>query len=257
MQHDKLNQVTTFCGEPCCTFADALAHIDQRDARIAELEAQAGDGTSSNKYCAELYDEVWQAALKAQQPSVGGAYSRDPLACSGCAAGCFRCRSSAGVADERAAFDEWFNDFSLSVRMNGGQMNDAQMFAAWQARAHFNPNPTGSGVRLPERKPDINRSFGGSDAEWYGNAAHNACLDEVARLNPCRAQSVTDERVAFEREAGRIWQDWGIGRDLNRGPDNNSWNGSGYYTAQTHLAFELWVAARAAPSAQQKESGDE
>lgn len=62
------------------------AEIAKRDARISELEAQAGNGTSSNKYRAELYDEVWQtardmgygnvtgalqelAALKARQPS--------------------------------------------------------------------------------------------------------------------------------------------------------------------------------------------
>ncbi|MFI8608522.1 hypothetical protein ACIGFL_09380 [Pseudomonas sp. NPDC077649] len=36
---------------------------------------------------------------------------------------------------ERAAFETWFGDYSLPVRMNGGMMNDAQMFDAWKARA--------------------------------------------------------------------------------------------------------------------------
>lgn len=38
-------------------------------------------------------------------------------------------------------------------------------------------------VVMPERRPDVNRSFEGSDAEWYGNIAWNACLDEFERLN--------------------------------------------------------------------------
>jgi hypothetical protein len=38
-------------------------------------------------------------------------------------------------------------------------------------------------VVLPDRKPNINRSFEGTDAEWYGNIAWNACLDATAALN--------------------------------------------------------------------------
>lgn len=73
--------------------------IAKRDARIAELEADRDRiKTIADNYCALNMDaQVELAALKAQQPSVGGAYSSDPLACSGCAAGRFRCRSSAGV----------------------------------------------------------------------------------------------------------------------------------------------------------------
>lgn len=37
--------------------------------------------------------------------SAGGVYSADPLACSGCVSGCFRCR--AGGVNERAAFDDF------------------------------------------------------------------------------------------------------------------------------------------------------
>ena len=42
-------------------------------------------------------------------------------------------------------------------------------------------------VVLPERKPDRNRSFEGTDAEWYGDIAWNACLDATAALNAAQA----------------------------------------------------------------------
>ncbi|SDS68590.1 hypothetical protein [Pseudomonas trivialis] len=44
--------------------------------------------------------------------------------------------------------------------------------------------PAPVAVVLPERKPDVNKSFGGTDAEWYGNIGWNSCLDELKRLNP-------------------------------------------------------------------------
>lgn len=94
------------------------AEIAERDARIAE---QLREITQLRRELG-IVQEVANSALKAQQPSAcviggtgisssmrgalaeagqqpasGGAYSSDPLACSGCAAGCFRCRSSAGV----------------------------------------------------------------------------------------------------------------------------------------------------------------
>jgi hypothetical protein len=47
----------------------------------------------------------------------------------------------------------------------------------------FTTPPAPGAVVLPERKPDINRSFEGTDAEWYGNIAWNACLDATAALN--------------------------------------------------------------------------
>jgi hypothetical protein len=47
---------------------------------------------------------------------------------------------------------------------------------------YFAP-PAPVAVVLPERKPDINRSFEGTDAEWYGNIGWNDCLDAAAALN--------------------------------------------------------------------------
>lgn len=63
-----------------CRLTDAQARLAEKDARIAQLAAHArgknkalanalkeierlrGDGTTSDKYRAELYDEVWQRA---------------------------------------------------------------------------------------------------------------------------------------------------------------------------------------------------
>jgi uncharacterized coiled-coil protein SlyX len=92
-------------------------------------------------------------------------------------------------------------------------------------------------------------------------AATVAKPSEIAAKMPCGAtvsdvyaayaaglaakpQVVMPEREAFELEAGRIFADWDIGRDLNRGAESNSWNGDGYYQALTHLVFELWKVAR-------------
>ena len=50
-----------FCN-PLCDHADAQTRLAEKDARIAELERLRGDGTTSDKYRAELYDEVWQRA---------------------------------------------------------------------------------------------------------------------------------------------------------------------------------------------------
>ena len=45
-----------------CRITDAQAMLAEKDARIAELERLRGDGTTSDKYRAELYDEVRQRA---------------------------------------------------------------------------------------------------------------------------------------------------------------------------------------------------
>lgn len=52
---------------------------------------------------------------------------------------------------ERKAFEAWFDEYSLSVRMNGGYMNDAQMFDAWQARAQLQP----ASVTVPDAMRDV------------------------------------------------------------------------------------------------------
>jgi hypothetical protein len=80
-----------------------VAEIEQEAAALREIisrsaEACGGymDNACSLEFMALLPAEI-KAALLKSQPS-GGAYSADPLACSGCASGCFRCRSSAADA---------------------------------------------------------------------------------------------------------------------------------------------------------------
>lgn len=60
----------------------------------------------------------------------------------------------------------------------------------------------GEPVALPARKPDMNASFRGTDAEWYGNISWNACLDEIAKLGPLYtrpAPADTEPRGAFAK----------------------------------------------------------
>lgn len=64
---------------------------------------------------------------------------------------------------------------------------DSYVLLAVDPVANFEAAPPAPvAVVLPERKPDINRSFEGTDAEWYGNIAWNACLDATAALNEVR-----------------------------------------------------------------------
>lgn len=55
----------------------------------------------------------------------------------------------------------------------------------------------GDPVALPARKPGVNASFEGTDAEWYGNIGWNACLDEIAKLGPLHTRPAQGEPVAW------------------------------------------------------------
>lgn len=110
---------------------------------------------------AEKFNLALDEVARLNQPA-SGVYSADPLSCSGCVSGCFRCRNepasagddefcdgnctwldhhpscaraagqsvSAGGVDEREAFEAWYAD-----AMWGNEDFKQSLMRAWQARA--------------------------------------------------------------------------------------------------------------------------
>lgn len=205
--------------------------IAQRDARIAELERQGaalaasycdgviGDsyGHAYCKYKAEL------AALKAQQPSAGVVDERAAFEL-GINPHCRRMNEHGDyvLPEIQDRWDGWQARAALSPaggvvlpkRMTEEEIHAIDMDCTMQidfalgieghVRSEFirlNPNPAGSGVVLPERMTVEMASHVTTSQSTALDAAQYACdwynrgLDEVARLNHCRAQSVPDGYV--------------------------------------------------------------
>lgn len=132
--------------------------------------------------------QVADACSRLNSPpvSAGGVYSGDPLVCSGCVSGCFRCRGGAGVVDElafdtekgavlfceaRGIDDESpYRDRALDAFVSG---------AAWQARAALTAQPDHSERNL-HMVPDGWRLVPVNSTEAIRNAIDLLCDDGTA-----------------------------------------------------------------------------
>lgn len=116
--------------------------------------------------------------------------------------------------------------------------------------AALKAKPSGD-VLLPERMVKTETS---SDEYDMCADTHNACLDEVARLNPCRTQTVPDGYVMVPvapteamLDAGNVWT-------LNRSTLMRAWDATlAAAPSANHTEQNLDMV----PVAQKKESGDE
>lgn len=116
-------------------------------------------------------------------------------------------------------------------------------------------------VALPARKPDMNASFEGTDAEWYGNMSWNAYHDEIAKLGPlythadageverlrAELESVKSSRDAFAQNAIHLRAQLSE-RDVLlqeiRGQSGSSW-----LRGETQHKLDAAISASAEPSA--------
>lgn len=126
-----------------------------------EYDSFEFDANGSCISCRLVNDEV----ARLNQPA-GGVYSDDPLECTGCASGCFRCRNEpASGGDERTAFDTWF---AREVWKEGCYGNPdilkRQLWPCWQARSTLSANhseqvPHDLAMAMHQRDHYANRVF--------------------------------------------------------------------------------------------------
>ena len=129
------------CGQmlKLCDASKGLSSSDQAECGLSDA---GGD----------LYFEILNEVARLNQPA-SGVYSTDPLACTGCVSGCFRCRNepaSGGDDADRAAFEMDFdsrtncnNGVSYYLNIDGKYcFEDIQnQWEAWQARAVLSAKP--------------------------------------------------------------------------------------------------------------------